>query len=87
MRWGVIPCWWSKPLKEMKMATCTMLITEPNNRAVLNFSERTVNGQLSRHDAFNAATLIRWARTYRLRFAPYFETLCCVEFTLIYWQG
>jgi putative SOS response-associated peptidase YedK len=21
MRWGLIPCWWTKPLKEMKLAT------------------------------------------------------------------
>lgn len=44
MRWGLIPAWWSKPLKEMKLATfnarvgqklksCAMIITEPNKIA------------------------------------------------------
>jgi putative SOS response-associated peptidase YedK len=33
MRWGLIPYWWNKPLKEMRLAnllSCTIVITEPN---------------------------------------------------------
>ena len=62
MRWGLVPSWWSKPLKELKLATfnarAETVTTKPfffvahsNRRAVLFPFLATMNGQTCRAES------------------------------------
>src|ERR1044072_2472594 len=51
MRWGLVPCWWSKPLKEMKVAT-------------FNAGAETVAEKAPFRDAFKRRRCLRPASGY-----------------------
>ena len=36
MRWGLVPYWWNKPLKELRLATFNARVRNGGNQAVLS---------------------------------------------------